>query len=539
MMAKMAATAKKPSGAAPKGRLDRPIYARTMKGEQDLTFSATDPQRADLRPATDAADDLNALNGLQIRRSRPLAPLELKQPLRHVQSSLPKVVKSAIYTGDLYGSLGGVFSCPTEQFDTTVSNIFGNEVRADGNLNYNDFFRRLRRSEWLLWDVEAEKGHWVVVVAHLYKSIVRNYKKKNFPDNANIPATVQSPDFNKIDAWCIISPESGIHGDALVKRVETRLPAVLKEGKIRFDADSERIASIWVPTDRSTWASGLHVYNIIKTLMYRLTEFHCREMAYDKSFWDPLPGWLNVDEIRAEMQGRAAQRCMASTGYRSRIAIEGVRRWIGCKEVVRANELRPRHRDNIAYQPGLYGKDGYAIPVSPRWSRSGEKTALSDDEDDDNNDNRFSRISDDGVFGDGFQYEDEIDIAGGPVGPPPKHVDGWHPSEDSADDLPRVKNIPLTKIAILKERGIELDLSDAPKSAKKPRPVKSASTKSMATRPTPNPGPMSGLESTPTPLSKKRKADKVDIESDIKKAGGLSALLKQRLVELGIEVTDG
>ncbi|KAI0508360.1 hypothetical protein F5B22DRAFT_402141 [Xylaria bambusicola] len=469
----MVVPVKKPSGSAPKGRLDNPIYARTsvlcngqivwkVRGEQDLTYSATDPQRADLRYPIDATDNLNALNGLQLYRSKPLAPLELKQPLRHVQSSLPKAVKSAIYTGDLYGSLGGVFSCLNEDFDTTVSNVFGNEVRGDGNLNYNDFFRRLRRSEWLLWDVEAEKGHWVVVVAHLYKSIIGNSKKRNFPDNANIPATTQSSDFNAIDAWCIVSPENGKHGDALVKRVETRLPAVLVEGGIRFDVDSERIASIWVPTDKSNWASGLHVYNIIKTLMHRLTEFHCRETAYDESFWDPLPGWLNVDEVRAEMQGRAAQRCMASTGYRSRIAIEGVRRYIGWKEVVRANELRPRHRDNIAYRTGLYGKDGHGIPVSKKWSKSGDKTALSDDEDDGKD--KFSPTSDDDdVSGRGFRYEDEINIAGGPVGPPPSHVYGWHPSEDSEDDLPRARNLPLGKIAELKKLGIELDLSDVPK----------------------------------------------------------------------------
>lgn len=308
----MATPNKKPAGAATRGRPDRPIYARTsvlcngqivwkVRGEQDLTFSATDPQKADLKSPTDAMDDLNALNGLQFKRSGALEPLELKQPLRHVQSSLPKVVKPTIYTGDLYGSMGDVFSCPSEAFETRRKNVFGNEIRANGNMNYNDFFRRLRRSEWLLWDVQPEKGHWVLVIAHLSKSRINNPNKKNFSDNANIPATITSPDFNVVDDWCIVSPERGIQGETLVERVESRLEAVLKEGRIKIET-MERPGSIWIPTTKIPWASGLHVFNIIKTLMHRITEFYCHEAEYDESFWDPLPGWVNLDEIRAEMQ---------------------------------------------------------------------------------------------------------------------------------------------------------------------------------------------------------------------------------------------
>ncbi|KAI0104758.1 hypothetical protein GGR51DRAFT_218739 [Nemania sp. FL0031] len=55
---------------------------------------------------------------------------------------------------------------------------------------------------------------------------------------------------------------------------------------------------------------------------------------------------------------------MASTNYRSRIAIEGVRRHIGVKEVVRANELRPRNSDSRPYVTGVNGPDGLCIPIT-------------------------------------------------------------------------------------------------------------------------------------------------------------------------------
>ena len=216
---------------------------------------------------------------------------------------------------------------------------------------------------------------------------------------------------------------------------------------------------------------------------------------------------------------------MAATGYRSRIAIEGVRRYIGWKEIVRANELRPRHRDNVAFRPGLFGKDGYGIPVSTSSFALGNK---SDDEDDEGDkDNGIFDIidTDDDLFGDNILDDDEINIAGGPVGPPPKHVYGWDPEEDTESDVPQPRSYPLSKIAKLKELGIELDFGSPSKSkkkkpgplkaaptpvtptkappkkvtAKKPSPVKVTPTKIMPARITPA-APVKPTQYTPTPL---------------------------------------
>ncbi|KAI1736731.1 hypothetical protein F4680DRAFT_451586 [Xylaria scruposa] len=416
----------KPAKTSQPGRLNKPIYARTsvlcngqivwkVGSAQDMEYAKSDVKKAELRSPDDAADDLNALNSLQIYRAKPLTPLEIKQPLRHVQSCLPGDVKARIYTGDLYGSAEEVFSCPDRQFQIRANRAFENEVRGDGEMNYNDFFRRLRRAEWLLWDVEAEKGCWVAVVAHLYKSTIRNPNKKFFPDNPDIPSSITSPDFNKIDEWCVVTAQRSTEGEAMVDRVKSRLSTILKKGKIGMDENSEIKPAIWVPMDETNWSSGLRVYALIKTLMHRLTELHCTKRRHQPTFWQPVSGWLNVDEVRAEMQGRAAQRCMAATGYRSRIAIEGVHRSIGTKEVVLAKELRPRYRDNQAYHTGKVGADGRCIPV---------------DLDVDNFDDVPSDYGDGGGFDEG---EQDLHPSGGQGG-----------EEDLIDDSPSKPN-PLDK----------------------------------------------------------------------------------------------
>ncbi|KAI3329200.1 hypothetical protein HD806DRAFT_275684 [Xylariaceae sp. AK1471] len=429
----MAAPRGKPSKTSALGKPTKPYWARTnvlcngqigwkVGWELDMTYNATDPQRADLRPIADVVDDLNALNSLQIQRAKPLTPLEVKQPLRHVHSSLPKPVRARIYTGDLYGSAGGVFSCPDDEFPTRMKSVFQNDIRADGELNENDFFRRLRRTEWFLWDIEAEKGHWVAVIAHLYKKDIRNPNKRKFLHNPDIPSVIPSPHFNRIDQWCVVTARRSPQGDAMVGRVKQRLPEILKEGRIRIDKDSEIDPAIWVPMDESNWSSGIRVYVLIKTLMHRVTEFYCGQVQHQQTFWDPLPGWLNVDEIRAEMQGRAAQRCLAATGYRSRIAIEGVRRYIGLKVKVRADELRPRFRENRVYETGKLDENGRCVPIKPPKPNGNN----SDDGSDENDDQGPPKGP-----------------PGGPPGPPPTNVDGWSDkdsSDSSGDDDDSFRN---------------------------------------------------------------------------------------------------
>ncbi|GAW25257.1 hypothetical protein SAMD00023353_0303680 [Rosellinia necatrix] len=475
---------------SPTGHPSKPIYTRTsvlcngqiawkVGRDQDMTYTKDDPERAELRPIGDVTEDLNALNGLQIHRTKPLTPLELKQPLRHVHSSLPNAVKARIYTGDLYGSTGGVFSCSDKAFTTKVGDVFGDEVRRDGGLKSKSFFRRLRSSEWLLWDVEAAKGHWVAVIAHLYKKTDRDPCWGLFSEDSDEQVTAKSTDFNRIDEWCVATARRSPEGDAMVERVKRRLPKVLKEGGFKLDKDSEIDPAIWVPMDESNWSSGIRVYALIKALMYRVAELYCKGLPHQPSFWGPLPGWLNVDEVRAEMQGRAAQRCMAATGYRSRIAIEGVRKWLGVKEPIAANRLKPPKKDSQAYRTGEVGADGRCILVdSSMPTRTGDddkgKTGLSSGppsgqptrrgDDHTTVTDTFQHLAVAGAEKSfaipGVEFEKEAawyasrvpnkGTFGGPIGPPPSHVHGWE--DESTDDSSPYKHVPLTKLAKLTDQ---------------------------------------------------------------------------------------
>ncbi|KAI0104759.1 hypothetical protein GGR51DRAFT_218712 [Nemania sp. FL0031] len=305
----VATPAERPAKSAVRGRTDTPKYSRTsvlcngqivwkVGSDRDMDINLNDEEKADLRAVKDVKDDLNALNGLQLYRSRPLTPIEIKQPLRHVHMCLPNNVKARTYTGDLYGSIGHVFSCSDEDFNARRQNIFGVAVQ---DILYHDFFRRLRRTEYLLWDVEAEKGRWVAVIAHLYSG---NSSEEESPNVSGRPPTSPAVDRNRIDEWCIVSAERSPAATARVERVRQRLPKVLREGGFSIDRDSEIDPAIWVPMDPTSWASGLFIFAVIKTLLHRITEFYCKQQTHQRSFWDPIPGWLNIDEVRAEMQVR-------------------------------------------------------------------------------------------------------------------------------------------------------------------------------------------------------------------------------------------
>lgn len=113
---------------------------------------------------------------------------------------------------------------------------------------------------------------------------------------------------------------------------------------------------------------------------------------------------------------------MAATGYRSRIAIEGVRRYLGVKEIIRSKELRPRRRDSQAYMTGQIGKGGLPIPVDPSMPSATDSDDLTDD----------------------TEYDNYDRVHGGPVGRPPSRVAGW--DEDTSDISGMIEYVPVSKL---------------------------------------------------------------------------------------------
>ncbi|KAI1496054.1 hypothetical protein F5X99DRAFT_425222 [Biscogniauxia marginata] len=346
----------------PAGSDNDPIWARTSvlcngqiaykvknKNELEPRQDPKDP-RYNYKPGRDAADNLFSLNSLQISRKHALSGLEVARPLSHAWGCLPLPVQNRIWLGADFGWEGDIFKCPDNDFNNRMGAKFGKRTRANGKVIYSKFFQQVRSAEYLLWPVEVDDGHWMAVLAHLRKRNVPNPAKPANLGNDAIPDTIPSKDYNSILRWGVVTARRDPPAQALKNRVRQRFAEIVKQGDLTLSNNLE--TELWVPEDTDNFSSGLRVYNLIKEQMHRVTEFYCREIPHQGSFWDPHRGWLDVDEVRSEMQGRAAQNCLNDLAYYARIAIEGVRPEIGIKNKVKAHKLRPKNKNKRAYIPG-------------------------------------------------------------------------------------------------------------------------------------------------------------------------------------------
>ncbi|KAH9908946.1 hypothetical protein F4778DRAFT_714698 [Xylariomycetidae sp. FL2044] len=307
------------------GNLELPQWQRSSV----LSNGIIEPKSNGVRPIgavtkVPCAENLEALNKLQLTRASPLDGVQVRFPLEDVYRSRPKEVQDRVYLGRRFGYLYKLFDGTDERFQDLITKFFrvrgrraGAAARAD---DHKEFFRNLRSREYLLWPVVANDGDkWVAVIAHLIKKDKPNPDALANPLDASIPQTIPSNDFNHVDEWCVVDPG---RSQSAIQNVQTRFASILGADGITLNPTPRQ--PIWVPSVRDNFSSGIRVYALIKQLMDRITQSHCMEQPHGPSFWDPTDGWLNVDEVRGEMQGRAAQGCLRDMKYTSRIAIEAM-----------------------------------------------------------------------------------------------------------------------------------------------------------------------------------------------------------------------
>ncbi|KAI1074421.1 hypothetical protein F5B20DRAFT_563688 [Whalleya microplaca] len=176
---------------------------------------------------------------------------------------------------------------------------------------------------------------------------------------------VQLNEYNRINEWCIVSPDRSERSKTLVQRVRTRFLQIMSDGDIIVPGGSELAKSIWVPPLDPTRSgevertSGLHVYALIRQIMHRITDRLCRGVYHNRTLWAPTSGWINVDEVRAEMQGRIAQLCLEDFKYLARIAIAPVSQNLRVREEdIRARSLYPSDAYKFPYVPGVEDENG-------------------------------------------------------------------------------------------------------------------------------------------------------------------------------------
>ncbi|KAI5923206.1 hypothetical protein F4810DRAFT_669318 [Camillea tinctor] len=298
----------------PIGTQDTPIWARTSvlsngqivakvkaKTELEPRKDPTDP-RSRYRDVEDTADNLHALNSLQISRSNVLRGFEVTRPLLHVWECLPEAVQERIGLGGESGWEDGLFPPNRQTFIDNIEPQLRKKTQADGKVIYADLLQQIRSSQYFLWPIEAEEGCWMAVILHLGKENIINPAKAKAPKNPKVPDTIPPDSYNTIINWAVVYPRPEQAARNLRDRVIRRLGRIVRRGDLRLHDDRE--IRLWVPEQLEDFGSGIRVFNILKEQMLRVTDFFSQETGHQQSFWANHRGWLNVDEIRGEMQVR-------------------------------------------------------------------------------------------------------------------------------------------------------------------------------------------------------------------------------------------
>ncbi|KAI0593878.1 hypothetical protein F4775DRAFT_606959 [Biscogniauxia sp. FL1348] len=376
----------------PSGTQNDPIWARTSvlcngqivykvkaKTELEPRADPTDP-RNKYKPVKDTAENLHALNSLQLSRYNSLGGYEVTRPLLHVWECLPRQVKRRIGLGGDTGWSQELFTSNRPDFKNLIVPQISKTIHANGQVEYAELLQEIRSSQYFLWPIEALQGVWMGVILYLEKGSIVNPAKAANPNNPKVPHRLRSKSYNRIRGWDVVFPPRDPASLVLRDRVIRRLRRILRHGDLRIRWQTER--HIWVPEQPDNFSSGIRVFHALKEQMHRVTELFCREAGHRNWFWKRHSGWLNIDEVRSEMQGRAAQKCIADLDYYARIAVEGVRPELGVKVKVNAIDIRPRRKGKVAYAPGQ--NDGNFCVASTGWPAVVDEVGEETTEDDEN-----------------------------------------------------------------------------------------------------------------------------------------------------------
>ncbi|KAH8197619.1 hypothetical protein TruAng_008203 [Truncatella angustata] len=277
----------------------------------------------------EVSDALYALNDLQLERAEPIHPLSLTHALQSVLRSVPESVQSriSIPNATLTDKLFGETS--TDEFETVVAK----------NLR-SEFWQKVRQKEYLFWPVYTGPIHWATIVMRLENS-------------------GKSAEFDVVTNYAVVDAER----DSDINRVLSRVRDLFNRAGITFKPDTER--HIWVPPQvtGSTWESGLRSFQLIRQLIYRVTDDFCSGSSFsDARFFDtPTNGWLNVDFVRHEMIGLALERCNDILGYSCRYALEPIQNIrLEGRGNCSPDCLEPQNDGKLAYIPGT--KNAVVVP---------------------------------------------------------------------------------------------------------------------------------------------------------------------------------
>ncbi|KAI1340286.1 hypothetical protein F5Y15DRAFT_380141 [Xylariaceae sp. FL0016] len=305
------------------GDVDRVVYSRASVLDNGLIGkkprARTELERdAALPPPFMTEINVYAMNTLQLKRTLPCEPLSVQVPMEYVYDSQPFPVrqKSCICMAGVWQVFSGRVS--QASFERRARRIYE---------HYDNFWARIRESEYVFWPIEAAEGLFVTAIFKLRRGVVRG-------DEEGVRE--RAPENNVVEAWSIAEPFHIESSQRMVQRVESRIKFIFALEGITFragsyqsyeDPEGEAYGAPWTPPQWDLFSSGIRSFELVRQLLGRITDFHCNEQSYDSSFFDePTRGYINCDRVRLEMVGMCAWGAIKDMNWGARIGIEMIQR---------------------------------------------------------------------------------------------------------------------------------------------------------------------------------------------------------------------
>ncbi|KAI0508698.1 hypothetical protein F5B22DRAFT_658990 [Xylaria bambusicola] len=303
----------------------------------------------------DAELSIYTLNTLQLRRDQPLEALNVQQPIEYLRDNLPEDAKKLVgiaRCGDYE-----IFDCEHHQLAERISQEYYLKP---------EFWETFRRSEYVFWPIEAERGYFVTAIFHM----------SNDGDGLD-RGWDRSISYNMtIDAWSIVDGQRGEDAQIRLNHVKKCIEDILELQGFGYGDDAfmmqneggEHWNEPWVPPPtpgEEHWASGIRAFALVRQLMQRVLDTYCSKGEYSEDFFrKPTCGWLNVDQVRYEMMGICAMNTIMDMDWNARIAIECIERidTVEGLEPFRTELLAADDDGKAAYIPE-YEPDGNPIAV--------------------------------------------------------------------------------------------------------------------------------------------------------------------------------
>ncbi|KAI0133923.1 hypothetical protein BJ170DRAFT_729209 [Xylariales sp. AK1849] len=159
----------------------------------------------------------------------------------------------------------------------------------------SEMFGSISAHEYTLWAVTVG-NHFVTIVLHMQEDGKENH------DTVTQVAVIDPAQDSKTEEF-----------------VRTRLKHIMKALAYNYDPSVRRV---WTPKQKDSWSCGLSTANVLKVMIQRISDQYLSGGdGYSETLWRPFRPYLNLDELRGELTGLAAEVLKRRTGYRSRTLV--------------------------------------------------------------------------------------------------------------------------------------------------------------------------------------------------------------------------